>query len=97
MQDVRDLTLEELLEITGETLSEALERSVSVADLVSLEIAFDSECLNTQMRHDAVVGKLIRESLESYLVARVEDMDEPEERLGNFAYDAIAKDRASGY
>ena len=85
MQDVRDLTLEELLEITGETLSEALERSVSVADLVSLEIAFDSECLNTQMRHDAVVGKLIRESLESYLVARVEDMDAREDWLGNFA------------
>ena len=99
MQDVREMSLDELLEMTGETLSEALERSVSIADLapVSLEIAFDSESVVTQMKHDAAVGKLIRERLQRYLFSRVEDMDPPEQRLGNFAYDAIAKDRSSGY
>lgn len=99
MRDVREMSLDELLEMTGLTLSEALERSVSLADLapVSIEIAFDSESVTTQMKHDSVVGMLIRERLQRYLFSRVEDLDEPEEMRGNFAYDAIAKDRASGY
>ena len=99
MKDLRDMTLDELLEITGETLAEALERSVSLADLapVSLEVAFDTESVFTQMKHDAAVGKLIRERLQRYLFRRVEDMDEPEQRFGNPAYDLVAKDRLTRY
>ena len=58
--------------------------------------AVDTANLDEELAYDAAVGAAIRKSLEEY-VELDEDADEPEEMYGNHAYDAIAKDRASGY
>lgn len=77
-------------------LSDYLSESEKSQIIEAIGIASDTLNPETRAKYDAVVGTVIRKVLEQYLRDNCPD-DDYEEMLGNFAYDAIAKDRATGY
>lgn len=97
MKDAEEMTLAELLDETGMTLYEAIAHycydNQRFIDLI--HIAHDKE--RGSVTHEAAIGNLMITLLGDRLRAEVREMEPPEPMRGNFAYDAIAKDRASGY
>lgn len=95
------MTFEESLEYLDMNLLEVLQHEIEreeIDDLAELiGIASDTNRLSIEVKYDAAAGKKLRSILERFISQQDFDQEPYEEMRGNFAYDAIAKDRASGY
>lgn len=86
-------------EFTSILADEILESEYNALALF-ISMASDSTCPAEKLKYDGAAGTILRQVLERSLKTQEgepECDEQYEERRGNHAYDAIAKDRSSGY